>query len=57
MRPIDSGQHDVDHSDVATGRGAFNLSSSISVREEEPPLTETSLYCYRFGFTFIAYTI
>jgi len=29
--PTGSGQQDVGHSGVATGRGAFNLSSSISV--------------------------
>ncbi|WP_146549102.1 hypothetical protein [Rummeliibacillus suwonensis] len=35
MRPIGSGQQDVGHSGVATGRGAFNLSSSIPVGDEE----------------------
>ncbi len=29
--PISSGQQDVGHSGVATGRGVFNLSSSSSV--------------------------
>ncbi|WP_312753645.1 hypothetical protein [Rummeliibacillus suwonensis] len=39
MKPIGSGQQDVGHSGVATGRGAFSLSSSISVGDEEnPPL-------------------
>ncbi len=37
MRPIGSGQQDVDHPSVATGRGAFNLSSSSSVGNEENP--------------------
>ncbi|WP_312753334.1 hypothetical protein [Rummeliibacillus suwonensis] len=36
MRPIGLGQQDVGHSGVATGRGAFNLSSSSS-GDEEPP--------------------
>ncbi|MBO2535534.1 hypothetical protein [Rummeliibacillus suwonensis] len=31
------GQQDVGHSVVATGRGALNLSSSISVGDEENP--------------------
>ncbi|WP_186731354.1 hypothetical protein [Rummeliibacillus suwonensis] len=35
MRPTGSGQQDVGHSGVATGRGAFNLSSSSSVGDEE----------------------
>ncbi|WP_186731477.1 hypothetical protein [Rummeliibacillus suwonensis] len=35
--PIGSGQQDVGPSGVVTGRGAFNLSSSISVRGEESP--------------------
>ena len=34
---IGSGQQDVGHSGVATGRGAFNLSSSSSVGDEENP--------------------
>jgi hypothetical protein len=37
MRPIGLGQQDVGHSGVVTGRGAFNLSSSISVGDEENP--------------------
>jgi hypothetical protein len=37
MRPIGSVQQDVGPSGVATGRGAFNLSSSISVGDEENP--------------------
>ena len=37
MRPIGLGQQDVGHSGVATGRGAFNLSSSILVGDEENP--------------------
>jgi len=32
-----SGQQDVGHLGVATGRGAFNLSSSSSVGDEENP--------------------
>jgi len=35
--PIGLGQQDVGPSGVATGRGAFNLSSSISVENEENP--------------------
>ncbi|MBO2534529.1 hypothetical protein, partial [Rummeliibacillus suwonensis] len=35
--PIGSGQQDVDHSGVATGRGAFNLSSSSSVGIKKIP--------------------
>ncbi|WP_146548873.1 ABC transporter permease [Rummeliibacillus suwonensis] len=35
--PIGSGQQDVGHSGVATGRGAFNLSFSSSVGDEENP--------------------
>ena len=35
--PIGSGQQDVGHSGVATGRGAFNLSSFILVGDEENP--------------------
>jgi hypothetical protein len=35
--PIGSGQQDVGSSGVATGRGAFNLSSSPSVGDEENP--------------------
>ncbi len=42
--PIGSGGQDVGHSGVATGRGAFNLSSSISVGIKKPPLGEVSLY-------------
>ncbi len=37
MRPIGLDQQDVGHSGVATGRGAFNLSSSILVEDEENP--------------------
>ncbi|WP_312755944.1 hypothetical protein, partial [Rummeliibacillus suwonensis] len=33
--PIGSGQQDVGHSGVATGRGVLHLSSSISVGDEE----------------------
>jgi hypothetical protein len=45
MRPIGSGQQDVDHLGVATGRGVFNLSSSSAVgNEENPPLMEAALY-------------
>ncbi|WP_312755619.1 hypothetical protein [Rummeliibacillus suwonensis] len=40
MRPIGSGGQDVGHSGVATGRGAFNLSSSISVGMKKTPLME-----------------
>ena len=36
--PIGSGQQDVGPSGVATGRGVFNLSSSISVGDEEKSL-------------------
>ena len=32
-----SGQQDVGHLGIATGRGAFNLSSSSSVGDEENP--------------------
>lgn len=35
--PIGSGQQEVGPSGVATGRSAFNLSSFISVRDEENP--------------------
>ena len=35
--PIGSVQQDVGPSGVATGRGAFSLSSSISVGDEENP--------------------
>jgi len=35
--PIGSGQQDVGHSGVATGRGVLNLSSSSSVGDEETP--------------------
>jgi len=35
MRPIGSGGQDAGHSGVATGRGAFNLSSSSPVWDEE----------------------
>ncbi len=35
MRPIGSGGQDVGPSGVATGRGAFNPSSSPSVGDEE----------------------
>ncbi|WP_146553906.1 MULTISPECIES: hypothetical protein [Rummeliibacillus] len=43
--PIGSGQQDVGHSGVATGRGAFNLSSSISMGDgRKLPLMEASLY-------------
>ncbi|MBO2537279.1 hypothetical protein [Rummeliibacillus suwonensis] len=37
MRPIGSGQQDVGPSGVATGRGAFNLSSSSSVGMKKNP--------------------
>jgi len=37
MRPVGLGGQDVGHSGVATGRGAFNLSSSTSVGDEENP--------------------
>ena len=37
ISPIGSDQQDVGHSGVATGRGAFNLSSFISVGNEENP--------------------
>jgi len=37
MRPIGLGQQDVGPSGVATGRGAFNLSSSSSMGDEENP--------------------
>ncbi|WP_312755338.1 hypothetical protein [Rummeliibacillus suwonensis] len=43
MRPIGSGQQDVGHLGVATGRGAFHLSPSISVGEETQRM-EVSLY-------------
>ncbi|WP_244950983.1 hypothetical protein [Rummeliibacillus suwonensis] len=42
--PIGSGQQDVGPSGVAIGRGAFNLSSFISVGAEENPTDEVSLY-------------
>ncbi|WP_146552305.1 hypothetical protein [Rummeliibacillus sp. SL167] len=43
--PIGSGGQDVGPSGVATtGRGAFNLSSSPSVGDEEPPTDGVSLY-------------
>ena len=46
--PIGLGQQDVGHSVVATGRGVLNLSSSISVGDEENPhLMEASLYIER----------
>ncbi|WP_312755670.1 hypothetical protein [Rummeliibacillus suwonensis] len=38
MRPIGSGQQDVGHSSVATGRGAFNQSSSSSVGMKKTPI-------------------
>ncbi|MBO2535735.1 MULTISPECIES: hypothetical protein [Rummeliibacillus] len=44
MRPIGSGGRDVGHSGVATGRGAFNLSSSISVGMKKTPTDGVSLY-------------
>ncbi|WP_312753594.1 hypothetical protein [Rummeliibacillus suwonensis] len=37
MRPIGSGQQDVGPSGVAIGRGAFHLSSSISVGIKKIP--------------------
>ncbi|WP_312753603.1 hypothetical protein [Rummeliibacillus suwonensis] len=37
ISPIGSDQQDVGPSGVATGRGAFNLSSSSSVGDEETP--------------------
>ncbi|WP_146550324.1 hypothetical protein [Rummeliibacillus suwonensis] len=40
-RPIGSGQQDVGYSGVATRRGAFSLSSSSSVGDEEPPTDES----------------
>ncbi|WP_312755501.1 hypothetical protein [Rummeliibacillus suwonensis] len=49
--PIGSGQQDVGHSGVAIGHGAFNLSSSVSVKDEEnPPLMEASLYLCLWRF-------
>ncbi len=42
--PIGSGQQDVGHSGVATGRGVLNLSSSISMGDEENPTDGVSLY-------------
>ncbi|WP_146551416.1 hypothetical protein [Rummeliibacillus sp. SL167] len=45
MRPIGLGGQDVGPSDFATGRGAFHLSSSSSIGDEEnPPLMAVSLY-------------
>ena len=44
MRPIGSGQQDVGHSGVATGRGAFNLGFPSSIGDEEnSPLMELHL--------------
>ncbi|WP_255473159.1 hypothetical protein [Rummeliibacillus sp. SL167] len=43
MRPIGSGGQDVGPSGVATGRGAFNLSFSPSVEDEENPTDGVSL--------------
>jgi len=37
MRPIGSGGQDAGYSGVAIRRGAFNLSSSSSVGDEENP--------------------
>ncbi|WP_186731344.1 hypothetical protein [Rummeliibacillus suwonensis] len=47
MCPIGSGQQDVGPSGVATGRGAFHLSSSISVEEEENPTDESFTLSYQ----------
>ena len=44
MRPIGLGWQDVSHSGVATGHGAFNLSSSSSVGMKKTPLMEALLY-------------
>ncbi|WP_186731479.1 hypothetical protein [Rummeliibacillus suwonensis] len=44
MRPIGLGEQDVGPSGVATGRGAFHLSSSSSVEDEENPTDGVSLY-------------
>lgn len=44
MRPIGSGRQDVGHSGIATGRGAFHLSSSSSVGDEGNPTDGVSLY-------------
>jgi len=45
MDSIGLGGQDVSPSGVATGRGAFNLSSSSSVgNKENPSLMEASLY-------------
>ncbi|WP_146552865.1 hypothetical protein [Rummeliibacillus sp. SL167] len=40
-RPIGSGQQHVGYSGVATRRGAFSLSSSSSVGDEETPTDES----------------
>ncbi|WP_146550076.1 hypothetical protein [Rummeliibacillus suwonensis] len=48
MHPIGSGQQEVGPSDVATGRGAFNLSSSPSMVDEKTPLMKVSLYRFTF---------
>ncbi|WP_279590434.1 hypothetical protein [Rummeliibacillus suwonensis] len=37
IKTIGTGQQDVGHSGAATGCGAFNLSSSSSVWDEENP--------------------
>ncbi|WP_312753902.1 hypothetical protein [Rummeliibacillus suwonensis] len=45
MHLIGSGQQDVGHSGVVTGRGAFNLSSSSSVGNEENPTDGSLTLC------------
>lgn len=44
MSPIGSTNKMLVPSGVATGRGDFNLSSSISTGDENPPLMEVSFY-------------
>ncbi|MBO2535392.1 hypothetical protein [Rummeliibacillus suwonensis] len=48
MHPIGSDQQDVGPSGVATGRGAFDLSSSPSMVDEKTPLMKVSLYRFTF---------
>ncbi|MBO2537818.1 hypothetical protein [Rummeliibacillus suwonensis] len=45
------GQQDVGPSGVATGRGTFNLSSSISVRDEE------NHHCWKLHFIYLTSSI
>ncbi|MBO2535097.1 hypothetical protein [Rummeliibacillus suwonensis] len=42
--PIGSGQQDVGHSGVATGRGVFHFRSSSSVGKKKTPTDGVSLY-------------